>query len=143
MKVSRKEIEQKLQSSGCTPERAFALSKSDMVSMKFNKSGKQILFCSNGALVSVDGYEGTVLHSFLAEADGNSTSSLPTSGCFTPDDRTILCGNENGSVSCYDANTGLLLRKLKGHIGRIECLAVNPRYAQFASACTNTALWIW
>lgn len=93
--------------------------------------------------MSVDGYEGTVLHSFLAEADGNGSSTLPTPGCFTPDDRTILCGNENGSVSCYDVNTGLLLRKLRGHAGRIECMAVNPRYAQFASACTNTAIWIW
>jgi WD40 repeat protein len=139
----RKDIEQKIQASGSTPERAYALSKNDWTSIKFNKSGRQILFCSKGVLISVDGFEGTVLHSFLTEADVSNTSSLPMAGCFTPDDRTVLCGNENGSVSCYDANTGLLLRKLRGHVGRVECIAVNPRYSQFASACTNTALWIW
>lgn len=111
--------------------------------MEFNKSGKQILFRSKGALISVDGFEGTVLNCFLAESDGNGTPSLPMAGCYTPDDKSVLCGNENGIISCYDANTGLLVRKLRGHVGRIECMAVNPRYNQFASACTNTALWIW
>jgi COMPASS component SWD2 len=111
--------------------------------MQFNKSGKQILFCSKGGVVTVDGYEGTVLHSFLAESEDNGSSSLPTAGCFTPDDKTVLCGNENGTISCYDVNTGLLVRKLRGHVDRVGCVAVNPRYMQFASACTNTALWIW
>jgi len=110
--------------------------------MQFNKSGKQILFCSKGAIITVDGYEGTVLHSFLSENDDNSSPSLPMAGCFTADDKAIVCGNENGSVCCYDVNTGLLLRKLRGHVGRVECVEVNPKYAQFASSCTNTALWI-
>ena len=143
MKVLRKEIEHKLQNSGIPPERAFALSKNNWESLEFNKSGMQILCCSRGVLISVDGFEGTVLHSFLAETDGSYTTSLPTSGCFTTDDRTILCGNEDGSVSCYDVNTGLLTRRLRGHVGRVGCIAVNPKYTQFASACTNTALWIW
>ncbi|KAL3789753.1 hypothetical protein HJC23_006746 [Cyclotella cryptica] len=143
MKVSRKELEQKIHACGSTPERAYALSKNEWTSMEFNKSGKQILFSSKGVVVSVDGYEGTVLHSFLLEADDNSTSLESMAGCFTPDNRTVLCGNENGTVSCYDASTGLLTRKMKGHVDRVGCVAANPKYAQIASACTNTALWIW
>lgn len=143
MKVQRQELEQKAQLSGSTPERAYALSKNEWTSMEFNKSGKQILFSSKGALISVDGYEGTVLHTFLAESDGNNVPSLPMAGCFAPDDNSVLCGNENGTISCYNANTGLLVRKLRGHVGRVECISANPKYAQFASACTNTALWIW
>eukprot|EP00804_Cyclotella_cryptica_P009198 CCRYP_003217-RA/>CCRYP_003217-RA protein AED:0.32 eAED:0.32 QI:0/0/0/1/0/0/2/0/105 len=99
----------------------------------FNKSGKQNLFRSKGIIGSVNGYEGTVLHSFLLEADDNTTSLDSMAGCFT---------SENGTVRCYDATTGLLTWKLKGHVDWVGCVAANPNYAQIASACTNTALWI-
>jgi WD40 repeat protein len=94
--------------------------------------------------MTVDGYEGTVIHTFLSEVAGESTStSLPMAACFTSDDRTLLCGNDNGTVSCYDVDTGLLTRKLKGHVDRVSAVAVNPKYCQIATACTNTAVWIW
>ena len=142
MKVSRKELEQKIHAYGNTPERAYALSKNEWTSMEFNKSGKQILFCAKGVVITVDGYEGTVLHSFLPEAHDNTSSLQSMAGCFSIDDRTVRCGNEDGTISCYDVNTGLLTRKLRGHVDRVGCVAVNPKYTQFASACTNTALWI-
>jgi WD40 repeat protein len=143
--VSRQEIESKIRSAGSTPERAYALSRSEWTSMEFNKSGKQISIGSNaGFAMTVDGYEGTVIHTFLSEVAGESTStSLPMAACFTSDDRTLLCGNDNGTVSCYDVDTGLLTRKLKGHVDRVSAVAVNPKYCQIATACTNTAVWIW
>ena len=145
MKVSRQDIESKIRLTGSTPERAYALSRSEWTSLEFNKSGKQILVGSNGGVaMTVDGYEGTVIHSFLTETGSdNAPASHPMAACFTPDDRTVLSGNENGTVSCYDADTGLVLRNLKGHVDRGGCVAVNPKYAQIATACTNTALWIW
>lgn len=76
MEVKRNDIESKLRASGSTPERAYALSRSEWTSIDFNKSGKQILIGTNGGVVhTIDGFEGTVLHSFQTEgnsADGSS-----------------------------------------------------------------------
>ena len=160
MKTTRQDIEAKIRVGGTTPERAYALSKAEWTSMEFNKSGKQILVCTmGGAALSLDGYEGSVLHAFLTEfgpttsttTTSSSSSSSPSSprssycpmaACFTPDDRSVICGNDDGSVGCYDAMSGLLVRKIRGHPDRVGAVAANPRYSQFASACTNTAVWI-
>lgn len=149
MKTMRQDIETKVRVSGTTPERAYALSKAEWSSMEFNKSGKQILVGAMGGLaLSLDGYEGNVLHSFQIETTGGGGSgdaasqSYPMAACFTADDRSIICGNEDGTVSCYQADTGLLARKLWGHVDRVGAVAANPRYAQIATACTNTAVWI-
>jgi len=144
MKVTRQDIESKLRHGGSTPERAYALSKAEWTSMEFNKSGKQILVGANGGIaLSIDGYEGTVLHSFLTEAGpSGASSSHPMAACFTADDKSVICGNDDGTVSCYQADSGLLARKLRGHVDRVGAVAANPNYAQLASACTNTAVWI-
>eukprot|EP00571_Detonula_confervacea_P002975 CAMPEP_0172313032 /NCGR_PEP_ID=MMETSP1058-20130122/19177_1 /TAXON_ID=83371 /ORGANISM="Detonula confervacea, Strain CCMP 353" /LENGTH=343 /DNA_ID=CAMNT_0013026617 /DNA_START=60 /DNA_END=1088 /DNA_ORIENTATION=- len=142
MTTTRHDIESKIRLSGSTPERAYALSKEEWTSMEFNKSGKQILVGANGIALSIDGYEGTVLHSFLTEAGSSGTSqSYPMAACFTADDRSVICGNDDGTVSCYQADSGLLARKLRGHVDRVGAVAVNPKYAQLATACTNTAVW--
>lgn len=144
MKVTRQDIESKLRVSGSTPERAYALSKSEWTSVQFNQSGKQILIGANGGIaLSVDGYEGTILHSFQTEAGpGGASSSLPMAACFTSDDRSVICGNDDGTVSCYQADSGLLARKLRGHVDRVGAVAVSPTYKQMATACTSTAVWI-
>ena len=143
MKVTRQDIESRLRLSGSTPERAYALSKSEWTSMQFNQSGKQILIGANGGMaLSVDGYEGTVLHSFLTETgSGGASLSLPMATCFTPDDRSIICGNDDGTVSCYQADSGLLARKLRGNVDRVGAVAVSPKYKQMATACSSTVVW--
>lgn len=142
MKTTRHDIEQKMRLSGSTPERAFALSKAEWTSMEFDKSGKKILIGAGGFCLSIDGYEGTVLHSFLTEAGpGGTHQAYPMAACFTADDRSVICGNDDGTVSCYQADSGLLARKLRGHVDRVGAVAVNPKYAQVATACTNTAVW--
>ena len=161
MKTTRQDIEAKIRVGGTTPERAYALSKAEWTSMEFNKSGKQILVCTmGGAALSLDGYEGSVLHAFQTEfgpatstasttttktsssSSSPRSSSRPLAAWFTPDDRSVICGNDDGSVGCYDAESGLLVRKIRGHPDRVGAVAANPRYSQFASACTNTAVWI-
>ncbi len=133
------------------------LAKARWTSMRFNKSGKQILVTTDrGVILMIDGYDGKLTHSFLSSSASASSSSSngasatdintqtqPSSACFSSDDRTVLCGNEDGSISCYDATTGELVRILKGHVGNVGCIASNPKYQQFASSCTNTALWLW
>jgi len=143
MTVTRQDIESKLRVGGSTPERAYALSKAEWTSMQFNQSGTQILVGAYGGIAfSLDGYEGTVLHSFQTEAGlvGASTS-LPMAACFTSDDQSIICGNDDGTVSCYQADSGLLARKLRGHVDRVGAVAVSPAYKQMASACTSTVVW--
>ncbi|KAK1742491.1 WD40 domain-containing protein [Skeletonema marinoi] len=143
MQVKRQDIEAKLRASGSTPERAYALSRSEWTSIDFNKSGKQILIGTNGGVAhTVDGYEGSVMHSFQMEGGAGSTP-LPMATCFSSDDQAVICGNNDGTVSCYQADSGLLARKLRGHVDRVNCLAANPKYAQIASSCTNTIVWVW
>ncbi|KAL7460607.1 hypothetical protein ACHAXS_001051 [Conticribra weissflogii] len=145
MKVTRQEIEALLRKDGCTPESAYSLSLSEWISMEFNKSGKQILIgTKSGVAITIDGYDGVALRSFMLDSGHDkASSSEPLAACFTPDERSVLCGNENGTISCFDANTGILNRKLKGHVDRVGCVAANPKYTQIATSCTNTALWIW
>jgi len=112
--------------------------------MKFNKSGKQILVTTeSGLVIMVDGYDGKVTNVFLSEGANGAPGTQPAAACFTSDDQTVLCGNEDGTISCWDVATGSLVKKLKGHVGHVACIASNPKYAQIASSCTNTALWLW
>ncbi len=148
MKSTRQDIESKMRVSGSTPERAYAISKAEWTSMEFNKSGKQLLIgVVGGVALSLDGYDGSVIHSFQTETGGSSGStasqSCPMAVCFTADDNSIICGNDDGTVSCYQADSGLLTRKLRGHVDRVGAVAMNPKYMQFATACTNTAVWIY
>jgi WD40 repeat protein len=150
MKTTRQDIEAKIRIGGTSPERAYALSRAEWTSMEFNESGKQILVGTvGGVALTLDGYEGTVHHSYQAETavghntTGASSKALPMAACFTRDGLSVMCGNDDGTISCYQADTGLLVRKIRGHPDRVGAIAANPKYKQFASACTNTAVWIW
>ena len=142
--VSSEDIERKLAGS-VPPERAYALSRSEWTSLEFNKSGKQILACcANGLAVSIDGFDGGIARAFLSEiAPGATQSTTPLAACFTSDDKSVIVGNEDGTVSCYQADSGLLARRLRGHVSRVSAVACNPKYCQLATACTNTAVWVW
>mmetsp|Transcript_3808 Transcript_3808/g.5553 ORF Transcript_3808/g.5553 Transcript_3808/m.5553 type:complete len:331 (+) Transcript_3808:200-1192(+) len=128
LKVTTAQLEKEL-----TPQMA----RSEWTSMKFNASGNQILVTGkNGLVLTLDGYEGTVQRSF----SGKGT----TSACWTTDDKTILTGADDGTISCWNADTGSVIRKLEGgNSGSISWVGVNPKYSMFASCDTNTAMWIW
>lgn len=138
--MSQSSVEKAIEKMRTPPQRAIALSKTEWSSLEFNCKGNQLLATAPGVALVLDGYEGTVLHAFCG--DGTPTSS-PVTACFTPDDETVLCGNEDGTVGCWSAKTGALVKKLEGHKDRVGCIASNPKFAQFASACSNTALWLW
>jgi len=145
LKVEQSSIEKSIASKGVARELAMDLSRADWTSMRFNKSGKQLLVSARkGLSLVLDGFDASVSHSFIADgANPALPPAHPPAVCFTPDDKTILVGNENGSLSCWNAQSGELVRKLEGHVGRVGCVAANPKYSQLASSCTNTALWIW
>jgi len=140
LKLQQSNIEKAIHSKGVAPELAMVLSRSEWTSIKFDKSGKQLLVTGKkGLVMTLDGFDGTITNVF----SNPSSTNGELSACFTPDDRTILTGNEDGSIHCWNAKNGNLLRKLEGHTNRVGCVAANPKYAQVASACSNTALWNW
>ena len=113
------------------PGAALALNKID-----FNASGNRILVQSEEGLALVlDGYDGTLQRVF------SSTVGRGTVSCFCPDDKSVLLGNDTGTIDVFDLQSGSLVTKLEGgHNGPnttpkspVRALACNPRYAQIAS----------
>jgi WD40 repeat protein len=143
LRVSQTDLENAIQSQvSTTPVRAAEMSRGDWKSIEFNLSGNQILIgADQGVSVLLDGFEGTIQRVLVPP--GANYSSSPAVSCFTPDDKTVLAGHDDGTITCWDVDSGAIVNTLKGHTGRVNCLAANPKYAQIASSCTNTALWIW
>lgn len=141
MQVSRDSLEKAIQNQGgVAPDRALELSKSTWNSIQFNSSGNQLIVGTDkGLCIILDGFEATVQRVFCPSRSTDRAAVC----CFTPDDKTVLSGNDDGTITCYDVNTGNVVKKLEGHSGPVGCIASNPKYAQFASACSNVALWTW
>jgi COMPASS component SWD2 len=107
-------------------------------SIDFNLSGTRILVEADpGLAIVLDGYEGTVQRVF------QSAKSKATSSCFTPDDQYVIMGTESGGVDCWNVQSGTVVKHLEGHLGPVGAVKCNPKYAQIASSCTSTCLWIW
>jgi WD40 repeat protein len=143
MKVENSAVLNSIQKKVSQPGLALELSKSKWKSITFNNSGKQILVkTESGVVVLVDGYDGAVTDTYFGEGmDGAPMKETPGS-CFTADGNSVMIGNADGSISCWDAVNGTMVKTLKGHVGPVSCIESNPKYAQFASSCTNVALWL-
>lgn len=141
LKLDNALITRAIQQKTSTPETASELSSADWTGIKFNNSGKHLLVTTKkSSALMLDGYDGSIVNVFVGDGENKSE---PLAACFSSDDRTILGGNPDGTISCWDASNGELIKKLEGHVGRVGCIASNPKYAQIASCCTNTALWLW
>uniref|UniRef100_A0A7R9ZRD4 Anaphase-promoting complex subunit 4 WD40 domain-containing protein n=1 Tax=Craspedostauros australis TaxID=1486917 RepID=A0A7R9ZRD4_9STRA len=107
--------------------------------MQFNASGSRILVESDpGIAIVLDGYESTVQRIFHTPKPTQQSSTV-----FTPDDKSVIMGADDGKLYCWDVENGALLKTLEGHRGPIGALACNPKYAQIASSCSDTCLWLW
>lgn len=134
MKVLTKDLEQALS----TYRVGASIDSIVWRSICFNASGNRMLVHADpGVVIVLDGYEGTVQRVF------GSKSSKVTVSCFTPDDQFVLLGTEAGTIEIYNIEAGTLVKTLEGHLGPVRALVCNPKYAQIASACSNTCLWIW
>jgi len=140
--VSQADLETAIQSQvSVSATRAAELSRVAWKSIAFNLSGDQILIGADmGMTILLDGFEGTIQRILVPPG---TNYSRPAVVCFTPDDKTVLAGHDDGSISCWDVATGALVNTLKGNTGRVNCVEPNPKYAQIASGCTHTALWTW
>lgn len=141
MKCPQHTIEQAIQRhAGVSQQRAQELSKSEWKSISFNTKGSEMLATTDkGLALVIDGFQGAIQQVYCAEGD----PTLQVGACFTPAGDTVLIGNGNGSINCMSTKTGALVKKLEGHKQQVGCIKANPKFAQLASACTNTALWLW
>ena len=141
LKILEQDLETAIQSHiNVVPERAKELSQGAWTSIKFNVAGDKILIgTENGMSLILDGFTG-VIQRIIA---GQNATERNAVSCFTPDDETLLLGNDDGTISCWNIQTGSVVKTLIGHIGPVSCLAANPKYSQFASACSQTAIWNW
>ena len=111
--------------------------------VRFNTSGNRMLVEADpGIAVVLDGFEGTVQRVFVPPEQGGKIPKQ-TIARFTPDDESVVVGTDDGTINCWNIQTGTMIKTLQGHKGPVGALACNPKYAQIASACTNTCLWIW
>lgn len=123
---------------GTTPDQASSMASGLWRKMSFDQSGSQILIgAESGLSLLLDGFEGTVQRSFM------SKSTRPAVSCFSSDDKTLLLGQDDGTIQCFDTKSGELVKTLDGHVGAINALVSNPALVQIASSCTETALWCW
>lgn len=141
MKVTRDQLETAIQSQiKATPERVNELSNANWTSIQFNMSGNQILIGAEmGLCILLDGFEGAVQR-VLVEPKETKRAAVC---CFTPDDRTVLQGNQDGSISCWNADNGMAVKILSVHNAPVHAVAANPKRCQIASACSQTVLWNW
>jgi len=141
MKVDNALITRSIQQKVSRPELASELGAADWTGIKFNKSGSHLLVTTKkGCALMLDGFNGSVVNAFVGE---EIHYNQPLAACFASDDKTVLGGHPDGTISCWDSSDAELIKKLEGHVGRVGCIASNPKYAQLASSCTNTALWLW
>lgn len=141
LQVNQDTIAKAIEAKGnVAPDRAQQLSKGAWKSIDFNMSGNQLIVgTEHGMALVLDGFEATVQHVFCP----TTTVDRPAACCFTADDQTVLVGNGDGNINCYNVATGTMIKTLTGHTGPVSAIASNPKHAQFASCCSNTALWTW
>eukprot|EP00730_Choanoeca_flexa_P018203 TRINITY_DN8841_c0_g1_i5.p1 TRINITY_DN8841_c0_g1~~TRINITY_DN8841_c0_g1_i5.p1 ORF type:complete len:334 (+),score=55.60 TRINITY_DN8841_c0_g1_i5:80-1081(+) len=105
----------------------------------FSPDGKLILVTTlSGVLLVVDAYEGTI-NKALNNAFKNP--GLPIQASWSPDSKTILTGDGQGTINFYGVD-GTLIHNAKGHHEASTCVRYNPQYAMIASACSMLAFWL-
>ncbi|MEV6975591.1 TIR domain-containing protein [Kitasatospora sp. NPDC093806] len=69
------------------------------------------------------------------------STRLPEPVAFSPDGRLLAVGSEDGSVLVCDAVTGVALRTLKDHIGRVYAVKFSGEVLATGSADGTVRLW--
>jgi WD40 repeat protein len=135
-KIAHSALETAIQKQDGFAGNAADMAKQQITFMSFNASGNQLLVTGNDGLAFLlDGFEGTIQKSLCSQG--------ALSACYTPDDKTVLMGNKDNTISCWNVDKGNVVKHLGGHTGPVSCVAANPTKEMFASSCTSTALWLW
>lgn len=108
---------------------------------EFSRDGSHILINTDSEIVwLIDSFRNDVQPKVFGPRKNESNIKL---GCTVSTDcQTVLIGNEDNDILLYNKNTAELLTTLTGHVSPVGCIAFNPKYDVWASACGNTVLWI-
>lgn len=122
-----------------TPDPLLA-APADFSSMKFSLDGKlMLLSTTRGQVLLLDAFDGKLLQTFSGHAN---TNQLPLEACFSPDADFVLSGSEDGTIWRWKVSTAEALPALRGHVGPVGAIKVNPTRALLASACSAVCLWL-
>jgi WD40 repeat protein/tRNA A-37 threonylcarbamoyl transferase component Bud32 len=62
---------------------------------------------------------------------------------FSPDGRTVLAGNQDGTVRLWKLSNGRCLRTLRGHTAKVKSVAFSPDGRILASNCQHSEGRLW
>jgi WD40 repeat protein len=62
---------------------------------------------------------------------------------FTPDGRTLISGEENGSIVLYDASNATVRATLRRHLNSVRAVCVSPDGRRLVSASTDLTALVW
>ncbi len=108
---------------------------------EFSRDGSHILINTDSEIVwLIDSFRNDIQPKVFGprKNDGN----LKLGCCLSTDCQTAFVANDENEILVYNKDTTELLTTLTGHVSPVGCLAFNPKYDVWASACGNTALWI-
>ncbi len=114
----------------------------ELSALHFSPDGRFLLLPSCDAATGVqllDAFTGERVQSYTTHVN---ETGLPLDARFTPDGQHVLGASEDGTVRVWRRADGHEVASLAGHAGPVLSLAVNPRYAMFASACNSLAFWL-
>jgi len=137
LKITKEDVDKSVSTQRVTIP--FGASPMNWRTLQFNQSGSKMLVEADpGIALVLDGYEGTVQRIFHTKQASKQSCAM-----FTPDDQSVIMGAGDGKIRCWNVQSGSLTKTLEGHTGPIGALACNPKYAQIASSCSSTCLWLW
>jgi WD40 repeat protein len=62
---------------------------------------------------------------------------------FTPDGRTLISGEEDGSIILYDATNAAVRTTLRGHRSSVRSVRVSADGRRLVSASTDLTALVW
>ena len=81
--------------------------------------------------------------SFQKLHDFSGASTPVWSACFSPDERSIVTGGDDGWLRIYDAATGIALLEFPAHNGRIDRVSISPEGTFLTSKDDGGELAVW
>jgi COMPASS component SWD2 len=115
--------------------------KCNWTGFEFSSDGSHILINTDSEIVwLIDSFRNDIQPQVFGPRKNDSNLKLGC--CLSTDCETVLVGNEDNEIQLFNKTTNELKSVLTGHVSPVGCVAFNPKYDVFASACGNTVLWI-